>query len=277
MPQRADLHTHTFYSDGVLSPFELVERAKRAGISVLSVTDHDTVDAVGEAAAAGERLGIEVIPGVELSTSVDGREVHILGYFIDSGNPALLEFLQFLRGERLVRAERIVEKLHSINIPLRMEKVLEHAGQGSVGRPHIANAIIEEGFAKSFHEVFAKYIGLGCPAYVEKVQSGPEETFSLIAASGGLSFLAHPGNSVPEQTVFRLIKAGLDGIEIVHPHQSLDTMMHYRGIASEYYLLESGGSDFHGGRRNDDAVLGQFTIPLSTVDTMRRRLVMQQK
>lgn len=281
MPQQADLHMHTIYSDGALSPFELVEKAKQAGLSVISITDHDNIAAISEAMAAGEQYGVEVISGVELSAHIDGREIHILGYFIDSANANLNEFLRFNREERVKRAERIVEKLNALNIPLRMEKVLEKAGEGSVGRPHIADAIIEEGFAESHQEVFAQYIGFGCPAYVEKFQCSPEETLSLIAGAGGLSFIAHPGNTIPEQVLFRLIKAGLDGIEVVHPSHSPETIMHYRGIASEYYLLESGGSDFHGGRKNDPAAggtaLGQFTVPLATVDTMRRRLFVQHK
>lgn len=162
-----------------------------------------------------------------------------------------------------------------------MDKVLEQAGEGSVGRPHIANAIIDAGYAETHQEVFAKYIGYGCPAYVDKFQCSPEEVISIISQAGGLSFLAHPNNSVPEQTLFRLIKAGLDGIETVHPSHSSDMTLYYKGIVNEYFLLESGGSDFHGGRKNDPAAggtaLGQFTIPLTTVDAMRRRLFVQQK
>ncbi len=274
---RADLHLHTIHSDGVYPPSELVDKAKQAGLSVISITDHDNVAGVREGVAAGSQLAVEVIPGVELSTSVDGREVHILGYFIDTENARLAEFLRFLREERLKRAERIVEKLHSLKIPLRLEKVLEKAGEGSVGRPHIAHAMVEEGLADSFQDVFLKYIGFGCSAYVEKNHCNVEETLSMIAGCGGLSFIAHPGNAIPEQVLIRLIKAGVDGIETIHPSHSPDTIARYRGIAMEYFLLESGGSDFHGGRRNDAAALGQFTIPLSNVDTMRRRLFVHQK
>jgi predicted metal-dependent phosphoesterase TrpH len=275
--QRADLHMHTTHSDGVYSPSELVEKTKLAGLSVISVTDHDNVAAIKEGISAGEKFGVEIIPGVELSTSVDGREVHILGYFIDTENRELLDFLAFLREERLKRAERIVEKLHSLKIPLTMQKVLEKAGEGSVGRPHIANAMVEEGFAPSYQNVFLKYLGFGGSAYVEKSHCSAEETLSIIAKCGGLSFIAHPGNSIPEQVLIRLIKAGVDGIETIHPSHAPDTVVRYRGIVNEYYLLESGGSDFHGGRKNDDAALGQFTLPLTSVETMRRRLFAQEK
>lgn len=277
MARRADLHLHTLHSDGAFFPHELVEKTKQAGLDVISITDHDNVAGVREAVAAGEQLGVDVIPGVELSTSVDGREVHILGYFIDSGNAGLIDFLKFHRDERLKRAERIVEKLHTLKIPLRLEKVLEKAGGGSVGRPHIANAMVEEGFTGSYQEVFQKYIGIGGSAYVEKNHCSVEETLSIISQSGGLSFIAHPGNSIPEEVLIRLIEAGADGIETIHPSHSSGTVARYRGIVNEYYLLESGGSDFHGGRKNDNSALGQFTVPLSVVDAMRRRLVVHQK
>lgn len=269
---RADLHMHTTHSDGAHTPYELVRKAEHSGVSVISITDHDNVAAVREAIAAGEEIGVDVIPGVELSVRVDDWDVHLLAYFVDIENETLLEYLQFLRLERLKRAERIVEKLRAINIPLRFEKVLEKAGVGSVGRPHIATAMVEEGLAKSYHDVFSRYLGFGRPAYVEKYHCSPDEAISLIAAAGGLSFVAHPGYSLPEDILFRLINAGLDGIEVIHPSHSPETVTHYQGIAAEYYLLESGGSDFHGGPKNDDAALGQFTIPIATVDAMRRRL-----
>jgi predicted metal-dependent phosphoesterase TrpH len=270
---RADLHLHTSYSDGVLSPRELVRRARQAGLQTISITDHDNVAAIPEALEAAEEEGIEVIPGVELNAHVDGREVHLLGYFVDINSPSLKEFLSLLRQERLVRAERIVEKLSSLNIPIPMEKVLEQAGKGSVGRPHIASVIIDEGYAGSHQEVFAKYLGYKGPAYIEKFPCSPEEVISIVTQAGGITFLAHPGNSVSDQMLFTLIKAGLDGIETIHPSHSPEMTAHYRGIVNEYFLMESGGSDFHGGRRNDDLFLGQYTIPADYLVVMRRRLV----
>lgn len=273
----ADFHMHTVYSDGALTPRELLERARGAGLRVVSITDHDNVSGIREALTAAEEFGVELVPGVELSAHVDGREVHMLGYFIDIENVSLNQFLSLLREERLQRAERMVEKLKTLNIPIRMEQVLERAGKGSVGRPHVANVIIDEGFAESHQEVFTKYIGYKGPAYVEKFQCSPEEVISLIAAAGGLSFLAHPGNSVNEQTISRLIKAGMDGIETIHPSHSPEMVAHYKGVVHEYFLLECGGSDFHGGRRNDDAFLGRYTIPLTSIDAMRKRLVTPEK
>lgn len=270
--RRADLHLHTIHSDGAHSPYEVVHKAKRAGLSLISVADHDHVAGISEAMLVGGELGIEVVPGLELSVAVDDRDIHVLAYFVDTHNEALLEYLEFMRVERMKRAERIVKKLHSINVPLSMDKVLEKAGQAAVGRPHIATALVEEGLAETYHDVFLKYIGVGRPAYVAKYLCSPEEALALIEEAGGLSFLAHPGNSIPEDVLLRFIKAGVDGIEIVHPSHSAEVVAHYQAITSEYYLLESGGSDFHGGPKNDDDALGRFTVPISAVETMRQRL-----
>lgn len=270
--ERADLHTHTTYSDGVLSPYDLIQKAHKAGISTIAITDHDNVGALDEAVEWGQRLGISVIPGVELSATLGEKDVHILSYFFDPSDQRLLEYLSFFRGERLKRAERIVKKLNRINVPLKFDAVLEKAGIGSVGRPHIANALLEEGLVDSFHEAFEKFIGTGGPAYESKFQLNPQEAFRLISSAGGLSFLAHPGGYFVEQDLLELIKIGLDGIEVVHPSHSPQQREYYRGIVNQYFLLESGGSDFHGGKKNDDHVFGAFTVPMHVVETMRSRL-----
>jgi predicted metal-dependent phosphoesterase TrpH len=269
---RADLHLHTAYSDGALSPREIVDKARTAGVCTISITDHDNVGAIEEAIDYGKTVGIEVIPGLELSAAMGEKDVHILAYFIDHNNRTLLDYLTFFRYERLKRAERIVEKLNKINIPIRFESVQEQAGIGSLGRPHIASVMMEEGFIETYHEAFAKYIGVGGPAYEKKFQLGPEEAIRLISQSGGLSFLAHPGKYTSELEVAQLIKAGLDGIEVVHPSHNEIRQEHYRGVVNQYFLLESGGSDFHGGKKNDDAVFGAFCVPIQIVDAMKKRL-----
>jgi len=263
---------HTTYSDGVFSPYELLARVKEAGLQVISITDHDSVSGLEDAISIGRELDIEVIPGMELSTTLDNREIHILGYFMDHRNKVLLDSLAEFREERLRRAERIVNKLNKMNIPLSMESVLANVSGDSVGRPHIANALVNGGHAEDYQQAFRKYIGDGKPAYERKASFTPEATVRLISDAGGLSFLAHPGKSVPEELLLQLIKAGLDGIEVVHPAHSPELVRYYRGIVSEYCLLESGGSDFHGGPKNDDGLLGQFCIPTATVDVMRHRL-----
>jgi len=269
---KADLHMHTSFSDGVFSPRELVEKASKAGLSAIAITDHDHVGAIDDATAWGQKLGISVIPGVELSVTLGGKDVHVLSYFFDHTNSTLLEYLKFFRAERLKRAERMVKKLNSINVPLKLDTVLELAGIGAVGRPHVASALVEEGHVGSFHEAFDRFIGVGGPAYETKFQLNPEEAFRLITRSGGLSFLAHPGRFLTEQELIELIKQGLDGIEVIHPSHSEQQREYYRSIVHHYFLLESGGSDFHGGKKNDDQVFGAHTVPLHIVEAMRSRL-----
>ncbi|HEY4643284.1 MAG TPA: PHP domain-containing protein [Bacteroidota bacterium] len=270
--ERADLHLHTTYSDGALTPYELIKKAKEANLRIISITDHDNVSAIDDAIDIGRDLGVEVIPGVELSATVAEKEIHILGYFVDCKQLEFLEHLSMFRRERMRRAERIVEKLNSLNVPLKLEDVLERAGTGSIGRPHIASALVEEGHADSYREAFSKYIGYGCPAYEKKYQLSPTEALQLVATAKGLSFLAHPGKYLADGVLLQLIKAGIDGVEVVHPSHGPDNTAHYRGIVNEYFLLESGGSDFHGGKKNDGNFFGSFTIPVDWVENMRRRL-----
>lgn len=268
----ADLHTHTTHSDGALSPHQLIQKAKSVGLQIISITDHDSVGALEEAVPAGKELGLEVIAGMELSASFDDQEVHILGYFVDYTNSSLLEALAVFREKRRKRAERIVEKLNRMNIPLTLESVLANASGDSIGRPHIANALVNGGHAESYYQAFNKYIGDGRPAYEKKEEFSPEETVRLISGAGGLAFLAHPGRSMNEDLLFRLIKSGLDGIEVIHPSHSPDLVRYYRGIVEEYCLLEGGGSDFHGGAKGDDQIFGRIGIPAEKVRIMQRRL-----
>ncbi len=269
---KADLHMHTTFSDGVFSPYELIKKCKQKGLSIVSITDHDSVAAFPDAIEYGKEFGVEVIPGVELSALVDEKDVHILGYFVDYTNPNLLEYLEFFRRERVKRAERIVAKLNNINVPLKFEAVMERAGNGAVGRPHIASAMVEGGYIETYHQAFEKFIGNGGPAYEKKFQLTLSDAIKLISSSGGLSFLAHPGRYTTEELLQQTIKSGLDGIEVIHPsHQPVHTQ-YYRGVVNEYFLLESGGSDFHGGKKNDDEVLGNYYIDEVRVGMMKHRL-----
>jgi predicted metal-dependent phosphoesterase TrpH len=269
---RADLHLHTTYSDGALQPKDLVKQAHVAGLSVISITDHDNVGAIDEAREAGKSFGLEVVPGVELSVALNDKDIHLLAYFFDHHDKKLLDYLAFFRYERLKRAERIVQKLNDINIPLKLDAVLDQAGIGSVGRPHIASALLEEGLTGTYHEAFMKYIGAGAPAYEKKYQLSPSEATQLVAQAGGLSFLAHPGKYTTDIELSTLIQAGLDGIEVVHPSHNEARQEFYRGVVHQYFLLECGGSDYHGGKKNDDQVLGAYTVPLEVVEDMRTRL-----
>ncbi len=269
---RADLHTHTTHSDGALSPYEIVRKAHEAGLSAISIADHDNVAGLDEAIEWGKSLGVEVITGLELSVTLGDKDVHLLAYFIDHKNQELLDYLTFFRRERLKRAERIVQKLNKINVPLKFESVLEQAGIGSVGRPHIANALLDDGLTTTYHEAFEKYIGTGGPAFEKKYQLSPAQAFRLVSVAGGLSFLAHPGKYTNEAELVELIKNGLDGIEVIHPAHDEKLKNYYRGLVNQYFLLESGGSDFHGGKKNDDHTFGVYTVPMHIVETMRSRL-----
>ena len=272
MISKIDLHTHTRYSDGHYTPEELIIKAKENGIDVISITDHDTVDGISEAIEAGKKNGVEVIPGLEISSDIRDREVHLLAYFFDPLNKELEEYLKFFRAERIKRAVRIIEKLNALGLGLTIENVMEIAKNSAVGRPHIAKAMVKSGLVSNYFEAFSKYIGNGCPAYERKVHVSPRSAFKIISDAGGLSFIAHPGN-LPDTIMVELIEAGLDGIEVVHPSHLPHQVKHYRGIVNEFFLLESGGSDFHGGERNDYANLGKYTVSHTKIEAMRKQIL----
>jgi predicted metal-dependent phosphoesterase TrpH len=274
---RADLHTHTYYSDGKYSPAELLTKAKACGLHYLSITDHDNVDGIEEAIETAKELGIELVSGVELSSEHNGREVHILGYFIDHQNPELLEYLKGFRQLRLKRAEKIVDKLNALNIPLKMTDVLMKVRDNtSIGRPHIAIAMLENNFISNYYEAFIKFIGDNKPAYEKKPNISTKAAIDLIANSGGLSFIAHPGKVIRDEMLVDIIELGVDGIEVVHPSHPSEYINYFQDFVSQYFLLESGGSDFHGGRLNDDSVLGSYWISEQKVTAMKNRLFLNK-
>jgi 3',5'-nucleoside bisphosphate phosphatase len=270
----ADLHLHTSFSDGNLSPLDLMKKVKNAGLKCISIVDHDIVEGTEEAIKLGKDFEIEVIPGVELSTTVGNLDVHIIGYFIDYKDKTFLDYLNLFREERLKRAERIVNKLNKLKVPLKIESVLAQNTTGSIGRPHIANALVEGGLISNYQAAFDQYIRNGGPAYESKYTVTPAEAISLINKAGGLSFIAHP-NYIKDEKIFSdLINQGIDGIEVVHPSHSCETVEYLKKIASEYFLLTSGGSDYHGGLKNDEKSFGTFTIPYKMVKAMKQHLFM---
>lgn len=272
MADLVDLHIHTNHSDGYYTPKEIVDFAIRQELEIISITDHDNLAAIKEAQAYGKQFGVEVIPGLEISSDVRDKEVHILAYLFDVDNEELNRYLQFFRQERVKRAIRMVEKLNEIGLPLAIDDVLSIAKNSAVGRPHVAQALVANGLVSSYFEAFYKYIGNGCPAYEKKVHLSPQSAFKIISDAGGLSFIAHPGN-MSEALIKELIDDGVDGIEVVHPSHSAQLVKYYKGIVNEYFLLESGGSDFHGGKREDEKSFGKFTVTRSVVAAMQRRLL----
>lgn len=267
---RADLHTHTTCSDGRLSPPGLVEKAALRGLAALAITDHDSVEAYPLAQAAADRFGITLVPGVELSANVDGADVHLLGYGFDPADAGLRAHLARYRQERLERAREIVARLAALGRVVELERVLTLAGQGAVGRPHVARALVEAGHVETVQEAFERYLGNDAPAFVPKGTATPEELIGLIHAAGGVAVLAHPGHWTREATVRRLVEAGLDGIETVHPAHDENLVGYWQGMAVRYDLLQTGGSDYHGFRELDEERFGAYTVPVERLTRLRR-------
>jgi len=247
-----DLHTHSTASDGTLGPADLVRLAWERGLQAVALTDHDTIDGLAEAVAAGAELGIEVIPGVEISARHPGGSMHILGYFLDYQNARLSERLAVLKQARKDRNPQILAKLNALGIPLTMEQVERFSGGGQIGRPHIARALFEAGYVRSLQEAFDLYLGNQGKAYVSKFRFPPEEALGMIRDAKGVPVLAHPftlGLEDPallREKLMSLKALGLAGVEVYYPEHSPEQEALCLSLARELGLLISGGSDFHG-------------------------------
>lgn len=259
--RRVDLHTHTYYSDGALSPYELVRLAKSRGIAALAVTDHDTVDGLQEAAEAGKKFGVEVVNGVEMSVTLGEQELHLLGYFFDPENEGLRRHFEYFSIERKKRVERMVERLRHLGITLDLEKILARAGVGAPGRPHVAAALVEAGYVETYQEAFDRFLRDEGAAYVSKPHFEARVAIEMLHDAGGICVLAHPGHWTSDETVDRLLRSGLDGIEVIHPAHDLMLTRYYRQLAQRLGLIETGGSDYHGLREDDEERLGQYSLP----------------
>ncbi len=260
-----DLHLHSNFSDGRYTVEEVVNKAVSKGLKVISITDHDTIDGVELANTIAEEKGIKNIPGVEVSSEIDGQEIHILGYFIDIYNSDLKYYLNQFKMERLERAKRILSKLKKIGVNLTIEEVIQFSESKPITRPHIAFALIKKKIVSSYYEAFQKYLGDYSQAYEKKHHSSPETVIELIRTCGGLSFLAHPYN-LSDGQLMQIIKLGIDGIETSHPTIKKTRKNFLHKIAIEHSLLESGGSDFHGGPRNDYSNFGKFGLYLNEMN-----------
>jgi predicted metal-dependent phosphoesterase TrpH len=253
----------------------LVEEAALRGVRILALTDHDTVAGIGEARVAGDRLGVEIIPGVELSAALPGGgEVHLLGYFVDVDDPALLAQLAGYARARAERMERMVERLSRIGAPVAPARVREIAGHGTVGRPHLGRALVEAGFAEDLSDAFARYIGGGKPAFVPRPRVDPRDAIALVRAAGGVPVLAHPFSTGGAEGVLdRLVPAGLAGMEVDYGEYSPEDREILRHIAARRGLIATGGSDYHGPDRRAARELGSTPVPLAAVAALRRARV----
>lgn len=263
-----DLHLHSDCSDGLLCPSDVVQKAKEIGLCAISIVDHDTIVGIPKAIEEGRKLGIEVITGVELSSQYQGKDIHILGYLFDVGHSRMLKYLERFRKERYRRAVKMIQNLENNGIHMSISEVLQKTNNGSIGRPHLAEILMEKGYVETFQEAFDRYIGYGSKAYEEKYKIKPEDAIALISEAGGLSFLAHPGYHITDEIIRRLIKAGLDGIEVVHPNLMENRSLHLQQIAREYDLLISGGSDCHGGR-NGTFLIGRYNLPYVILEQIK--------
>lgn len=267
----ADLHLHTTASDGRLTPTELMELVARRGLRAVAVTDHDSTEGLAEALeAASAYPDLRVVPGIELSTDVPGNEIHVLAYYIQYTDPAVQERLARFREGRLDRARKMVEKLGELGVEIEWDRVQAIAGEGAVGRPHLALAMVEKGYIKEPREAFDAYIGRNGPAYVEREKLTPVQAVELIRDWGGAAVIAHPGwMSDLDPTLEELKRAGLVGMEVYYAQYSPEQIGELAAVAANHGLLACGGSDYHGLGNKGEPLPGNMGPPLDTVDRLR--------
>ena len=268
MFSKVDLHIHSNHSDGRFSPEKIVSIAAVRRLRTISITDHDNVFGASAALKIGKKIGIEVIPGIELSVKKDDRDLHLLGYYIDIDYPQILSYIEFFREERLKRAQKIIEKLDRLHVHVGLEEVMSRANGAPICRVHIADVIIKKGYARNIHEVFQTYIGDTAPASVPKFKIYPEEAIQLIADAGGLSFIAHPGSDISPVGILELNDVGLNGIETIHSRHNQSQQLYYHKLAAHYNLLESGGSDCHGDDMHE-SLIGKLHVPEEFVNKIK--------
>jgi predicted metal-dependent phosphoesterase TrpH len=267
-----DLHTHTTASDGRLAPAALARQAHLAGITVLGVTDHDTTEGVPAVAAAAVAYGLAVVPGIEITAVHEGRDVHVLGYFVDPASPALADFLAAQRADRVRRALDIAGRLAALGCPIDTAPLVARGdADGVVARPLIAAALVEAGHVATIAEAFDRLIGEGQPAYVPRRGAAPADVVAIVARAGGVASLAHPGLLGRDDLIPALAAAGLPAIEVYHSDHDEEAQARYRGLAGRFGLAVTGGSDFHGDDAHRHAALGSVALPEADYRRLRAR------
>lgn len=271
-PGFIDLHTHSTASDGEHRPAEVAARAAAAGAGVWSLTDHDTVAGQGEGAEAARLLGLRFVPGIELSVYLGQRELHVLGHFVDPAHQALRRFEDLLAEKRRLRMGEIVVKLAGLGIAVQEEDIVKWSGGKTIGRPHVARAMVESGAVATVKEAFDRFLGEGRPAYVPRFRIEVEEAIRLVQGAGGVATIAHPGNGRLERgDLSRLRQAGLGGLEVSHPDHNPSVREKYRLLALELDLVPTGGSDYHGEAIAPDRLLGSAQMSEEDLERLEAR------
>lgn len=276
--RRVDLQTHSTCSDGTLTPRQLVQRASEKDLAALALTDHDTVAGLEAFQDAGREHGVETVFGIELSTRVNRHDVDVLGYFIDPESPALAEVIETAQAYRHERAPRMLERLEELGVPVEMDQVEVHAGEAAVGRPHVAQALVEAGHVDTVDEAFAEYIGEGQPGYVAKERLDPPAAIEAIHAAGGVAVFAHPSHVHPAafgRVLEHLVEAGIDGIEVWHSDHDPTHEAFFSQQAERLGLVRTGGSDFHGDNKPGIELgegRGRLSVGYKVLEELRARV-----
>jgi predicted metal-dependent phosphoesterase TrpH len=265
-----DLHMHSTASDGSRAPGDVVREAKRIGLTAIALTDHDTLDGLAEAEAVGRELGIRIVRGIELSAVEGDVETHILGLHLSDAT-ALEAQLIALREMRRTRAQRIVAKLNDLGVRIEFASVLEQSAGGAIGRPHVARALIAEGWAVDFRDAFERYLGNGKPAYVAKDRLAVRDAIDLIHGAGGIAVLAHPASGGTRERIEAFVRDGIDGVEVRHPSHSSEDIARLGALVDHFSLVPSGGSDWHGATEGP-RLLGMMRVPRAWLERQDGRV-----
>lgn len=265
-----DLHMHSTASDGALAPHDVVAAAANVGLAAIALTDHDTLAGVDEARYAGEALGVRVVAGIELSAHEGNKELHLLGLHLERFDEIEQDLSQ-LRDARRTRAEQIVERLNALGLPITLDAVLTEAGNGAIGRPHVARVMVSRGWARDFRDAFDRYLGAGRSAYVPKQQFDVKDAIALVHRAGGLAVYAHPGPDATREHLASLTTAGLDGVEVLHPSHSAEDVARIGALADHLRLVPSGGSDWHGAADGPRAI-GGMHVPAAWLEQQEARV-----
>ena len=266
---KIDLHIHTVYSDGTYTPREVVYKAKKLGLIAISITDHDSVDGLDEALKVGRECGVEVVPGIEMSTDVGEDEIHILGYYLDWKKEELLSQLKIFQQARIQRNEKLFKRLNDLGMRINHRETARLAPRGVVSRLHIARLMVMKGYVSSIGEAFEDWLNPGKPAYVKKMEVSPFKVIQLLLEAEGIPVLAHPYLSKRDDLIPELIKAGLKGLEVYHSSHNVATTQHYLKLAKFYNLVITGGSDCHG-KAKDKVLMGTVNVPKQVLDNLKK-------